>query len=145
MGTTDANGKSSLQMFCLKSMCIARCCVPIYIYIALCFCLAAIENRNRQPSDDDADFREWDVYPTSQGGRLFCAFVLPMGVMALTITMGTVSEELPKVGKGGEKSIKDLLEELKNVIDEDDDGTVTEEEYLLFCLKREQKVDEETL
>lgn len=147
-------------MFLLKLMCILRCCIPVYVYIVCCFILAAVENYNTTAENN----YKWDVLdtfyfaiitlttvgfgdlaPKSQPGRLLCSFVLPMGVMVLTIVLGLVSEELPQVGKGGEKTIKDLLGELRAVIEQDDDGTVTEEEYLLFCLIREQKVDEETL
>jgi len=153
-------GKTGFEMFLLKLMCILRCCIPVYVYIVCCFILAAVENYNTTAENN----YKWDVLdtfyfaiitlttvgfgdlaPKSQPGRLLCSFVLPMGVMVLTIVLGLVSEELPQVGKGGEKTIKDLLGELRAVIEQDDDGTVTEEEYLLFCLIREQKVDEETL
>lgn len=155
---------SGFELFTLKTVCILRCCLPVYVYIAFCFILAAIENHHGPATVAPSPYYKWDVLdtfyfsiitlttvgfgdlsPKTQAGRLFCAFLLPMGVIALTIVMGLISEELPKVGKGGDKTIKDLLGELNDVIEQDDDGTVTEEEYLLFCLIREQKVDEETL
>ena len=85
--------------------------------------------------------RRFQQWCTATGARRDSSTRTSGGLSTFT---GSVSFKIT-TGKGGEKSIKDLLEELKNVIDEDDDGTVTEEEYLLFCLKREQKVDEETL
>ena len=46
---------------------------------------------------------------------------------------------------GADKTLTQRLEELKEVIEQDDDGTVTPEEYIIFNLKKMGKVDEETL
>ena len=46
---------------------------------------------------------------------------------------------------GAEKTLLQRLEELSEVIDADDDGIVSEPEYILFNLKKMGKVDSDTL
>jgi len=129
---------------------VLKCCVPIYIYIAACFGLGEIEGWSATDSFYFAIITILtvgfgDKAPVTQEGRLFACFLLPVGLIAITIVGGITYEEVSKVGKGGEKTIKQLLEELKEVIEQDDDGTVTEEEYLLFCLLQQKRVEEDEL
>jgi voltage-gated potassium channel Kch len=146
---TAARLKDDWGLLALKAAVIFKCLIPIYLYIAACFILGAMEGWRGLDSIYYAIITVTtvgfgDKSPVTQEGRLFAAFLLPIGLMSLTIVLGLLVDEVPKVGQG-EKTIADLLDELKEVIDQDDDGTVTEEEYLIFCLKQEGKVDQDTL
>lgn len=46
---------------------------------------------------------------------------------------------------GADKTLQQRLEELNEVIEQDDDGTVTPEEYVIFSLKKMGKVDDDTI
>ena len=46
---------------------------------------------------------------------------------------------------GADKTLKDRLKELEAVIEQDDDGIVSPEEYVIFNLKAMGKVDEDTV
>ena len=48
------------------------------------------------------------------------------------------------MGKKKEKTLKDLLAELKDAIEKDDDGTVSVEEYILISLRTSGKLDDDT-
>jgi len=127
-----------------------KCFIPLYMYIAVCFVLGHMEGW----SGVDSFYYSiitlttvgfGDVTPQTQGGRVVASFLLPIGIITLTIVAGVAAEEIPKVGKPGEKTLKQLLADLQHVIEQDDDGTVSEEEYIIFCLKQEGKVDDDTL
>jgi len=149
MGTSQRLMKKFLT-FCQYVRVIMVCFIPLWFYIGMCFVLGHIEGWSGLDSIYFSIITMTtvgfgDVTPFTQDGRLFAAFLLPFGLIALTIVIGLTMPELDKIGKSGEKTISDLLNELKEVIEDDDDGTVTEEEYLIFCLKSEGKVDEDTL
>merc|ERR1711865_898362 len=97
-----------------------KCFIPLYMYIAVCFVLGHMEG--------------WSGVDSFY-----------YSIITLTIVAGVAAEEIPKVGKPGEKTLKQLLADLQHVIEQDDDGTVSEEEYIIFCLKQEGKVDDDTL
>ena len=46
---------------------------------------------------------------------------------------------------GADKTLRERLEELNEVIEADDDGIVSPEEYIIFNLKKMGKVDEDTI
>ena len=46
---------------------------------------------------------------------------------------------------GADKTLRQRLEQLHEVIDQDEDGTVSPEEYILFNLKKMGKVDDDTI
>ena len=46
---------------------------------------------------------------------------------------------------GADKSLKERIKELEEVIEADNDGTVSPEEYIIHNLKKMGKVDDETL
>lgn len=86
-----------------------------------------------------------DQTPISKGGRLLGALLVTMGVFCFTTLLAEIVEIRQAKRLGAEKSLRERLEELKEVIDQDDDGTVTPEEYIIFNLKKMGKVDDETL
>jgi hypothetical protein len=141
---------SKLRYYFLVAKAAGGACIPLYMYIAICFILGAIEGWSVL---DTVYFSVitvttvgfGDVTPDTQDGRLFAAFLLPFGLVALVVTSGMVGSEVMKVGQAKDKTISDLLDELAEVIEEDDDGIVTEEEYLVHCLKKDKIVDEEQL
>ena len=46
---------------------------------------------------------------------------------------------------GADKTLRERIDELHEVIDADDDGIVSMEEYILFNLKKMGKVDDDTI
>jgi len=127
----------------------AKVAIPIYIYIAACFVLGHMEDWSGVDSIyfsiitlTTVGFG--DVTPQTQEGRILASFLLPIGLVTLTIVGSSMAEKLASVGKKGKKSLKTLLSELQHVIEEDDDGTVSEEEFMIFMLKQSGKLDEDT-
>jgi len=137
------------KLFMMKFVVALKCAIPIYLYIAVCFVLGHMEDWSGVDSIyfsiitlTTVGFG--DVTPQSQGGRLLASFLLPIGLVTLTIVASSTAEKLASVGKPKGKSLKMLLSELQHVIEEDDDGTVSEEEFMIFMLKQSGKLDEDT-
>jgi potassium channel subfamily K len=137
-------------LFAKKLVVGLKVAIPIYVYFAASFVLGHMEGWS---GVDSIYFSVitlttvgfGDVTPQTQGGRIFASFLLPIGLITFTIVLGGMGEELAKVGKKGGKTLKQLLKDLQDVIEQDDDGTVSEEEYIIFSLKQDGKVDDDTL
>jgi len=86
-----------------------------------------------------------DVTPSSSVGRAVCAVLMPVAIFALSLFMAQLHHlsELDKMG--AQKTLGERLEELQEVIDADDDGTVSPTEYVIFNLKKMGKVDDDTV
>lgn len=81
-----------------------------------------------------------DVAPHSKGGKLFAALMVTFAVFCFTTLLAELVEIRQSKRLGAEKTLRERLSELKEVIDQDDDGTVTPEEYIIFNLKKMGKV-----
>ena len=86
-----------------------------------------------------------DQVPHSKGGKLFASVLVTMGVFCFTTLLAELVEIRQSKRLGAEKTLRERLVELTEVIEQDNDGTVTPEEYVIFSLKKMGKVDEETL
>jgi voltage-gated potassium channel len=86
-----------------------------------------------------------DLAPTSDLGRALAIAYLPLGVVAVTNTLGTLAELKMQEGLAKAKTPEDMLKECIEVIAMDNDGTVTREEYMIHMLLKMAKVDDVTL
>lgn len=73
------------------------------------------------------------------------AILAVFGLTAFTIFLAELSDILQAHRNGADKSLLQRLEELGEVLNADDDGTVTQEEYILHNLRKMGKVDDDTL
>ena len=73
-----------------------------------------------------------DVSPISKVGKLLAAFLVAFGVFCFTTLLAELVEFKNSQRLGADKTLKQRLEELRDVIAQDDDGTVTPEEYIIF-------------
>lgn len=147
--------------------------LPCLIFIVCCFVLGVIENvyydcynLNVYPTYDDfiSDDRCWtvidsfyysiitlatigygDVTPHSIWGRIIATFLIPFAIVALTNFMGKLHDLRVSKRMGFDKSLRDRLDELHKVIEADDNGVVSPEEYILFNLKQMGKIDDDTV
>ena len=86
-----------------------------------------------------------DVAPLTKGGKLIAAFLVTLGLLAFTVLLSELNDLQNAKRLGADKTLRERLEELHEVIDQDEDGTVSPEEYILFNLQKMGKVDKETL
>merc|ERR1719310_1452565 len=80
-----------------------------------------------------------DVTPHSIWGRLMATLLIPFAIVALTTFMGNVHQLHTSKKMGMHKTLSQRLEELKEVIEQDDNQRVTPEEFILFNLKKMNK------
>ena len=66
--------------------------------------------------------------------------MVTFAVFCFTTLLAELVEIRQSKRLGAEKTLRERLSELKEVIDQDDDGTVTPEEYIIFNLKKMGKV-----
>lgn len=147
--------------------------LPCLFFICCCFVLGVIENVSYDcydselfPTHEDlvAASNCWtgidsfyysiitlstigygDVTPHSLWGQLIATFLIPFAIIALTNFMGKMHDLKMNKKMGADKTLKDRLKELEAVIEQDDDGVVSPEEYVIFNLKQMGKVDEDTV
>jgi len=86
-----------------------------------------------------------DVSPKTKGGKILGAFIVTLGVFCFTTLLAELAEIRHAKRLGAEKTLRQRLEELMEVVEKDDDGKVSPEEYIIFNLKKMGKVDDETL
>merc|ERR1712216_465376 len=86
-----------------------------------------------------------DVSPATKEGRIFAIFLLPLGIVGISQASGSVVNVLDNEKQGASETLMDKVIELERIIAEDDDGTVTLEEFTINQLKKVYHVDEETL
>ena len=77
--------------------------------------------------------------------QLIATFLIPFAIIALTNFMGKMHDLKMSKKMGADKTLLERLSELEAVIDADDDGIVSPEEYVIFNLKQMGKVDEDTV
>jgi len=86
-----------------------------------------------------------DVTPHSKAGKLLGAVLVAFGVFCFTTLLAELVEFKNSQRLGADKTLAQRLEELREVILQDNDGTVSPEEYIIFNLKKMGKVDDELL
>jgi len=86
-----------------------------------------------------------DVSPSSTAGRAVMAIVMPLAVFSLSSFIATLNDIKQAEKMGGEKTLYEKLNDLQEVIEQDDDGVVSPEEYIIFNLLKMGKVDSDTL
>ena len=77
--------------------------------------------------------------------QLLATFLIPFAIISLTNFMGKMHDLKMSKKMGADKSLQQRLEDLGAVIEADDDGIVSPEEYVIFNLKQMGKVDEDTV
>ena len=86
-----------------------------------------------------------DVTAHTKHGKAVSAFLVTFGLLAFTMLLAQLNDMQQSKRLGAEKSLLERIEELEEVIEQDDDGTVTKDEYVIFNLKKMGKVDDDTL
>jgi len=86
-----------------------------------------------------------DVSAHTKGGKVLATLIVVMGVFCFTTLLAELNSIRESKRLGAEKTLTQRIDELNEVIEQDDDGNVTPEEYILFNLKKMGKVDDETL
>jgi len=129
---------------------INQCFYLVYLFMGLSFVLGHIEGWS--PLDSfyyavvtGTTVGYGDKSPATAAGRIFACFLLPLGVIGLSNAVGSISSVFEDEKQGASETLMDKVQELERIIAEDDDGTVTEEEFTIFQMKKIFHVDEETL
>ena len=86
-----------------------------------------------------------DVSPTSKLGKLLAAFIVVFGLLTFSILIAELNDMRHSQRLGAEKTLFQRLDELNEVIEADNDGTVSQEEFIIFNLKAMGSVDEDTI
>jgi hypothetical protein len=86
-----------------------------------------------------------DVTPKTKGGKALGTLLVTMGLFSFTALLAELADIQAQARLGAEKTLRQRLAELHEVIAQDNDGKVTAEEYILFNLKKMGKVEDETL
>jgi len=86
-----------------------------------------------------------DVSPHTKGGKALATLLIMMGVFCFTTLLAELNDISQAKRLGADKTLEQRLDELNEVIEQDDDGKVTTEEYIIFNLKKMGKVDEDTI
>ena len=68
-----------------------------------------------------------------------------MGLFSFTALLAELADIQAQARLGAEKTLQERLTELNEVIDQDDNGKVTADEYIIFNLKKMGKVDDMTI
>ena len=77
--------------------------------------------------------------------QLLATLLIPIAIISLTNFIGKMADIQSQKKMGMDKTLRERLEELNTVIEADDNGIVTVEEYVLFNLKQMGKVDDDTI
>jgi potassium channel subfamily K len=86
-----------------------------------------------------------DVSPHTKGGKALATLLIMMGVFCFTTLLAELNDISQAKRLGADKTLEQRLDELNEVIEQDDDGKVTTEEYIIFNLKKMGKVDDDTI
>ena len=85
-----------------------------------------------------------DVTPHSKAGKFIGALMVTLGLIVFTVFFSELYDIVQAEKMGADKTLLMRLEELNEVIEADDDGTVSESEYILFNLRKMGKVRRRT-
>ena len=83
-----------------------------------------------------------DVHPHTKGGKLLAAFLVVFGVLSFSTLLAEVNV---MVRFGADKTLRQRLLDLREVIEQDDNHMVTSGEFIFFNLKKMGKVDEDLI
>jgi len=86
-----------------------------------------------------------DVSPASGVGRTLMALLMPMAIFSLSSFISQFHQLREARRMGAEKTLRQRLHELIEVIEADADGIVSPEEYIIFSLRKMGKVDGDTI
>ena len=86
-----------------------------------------------------------DVAPKTKGGKALGTLLVTMGLFSFTSLLAGLADIQAQARLGAEKTLQERLIELNEVIDQDDNGKVTADEYIIFNLKKMGKVDDMTI
>ena len=86
-----------------------------------------------------------DVRPVTKGGKALGTLLVTMGLFSFTALLAELADIQAQARLGAEKTLQERLTELNEVIDQDDNGKVTADEYIIFNLKKMGKVDDMTI
>jgi len=86
-----------------------------------------------------------DVAPKTKGGKALGTLLVTMGLFSFTALLAELADIQAQARLGAEKTLQERLIELNEVIDQDDNGKVTADEYIIFNLKKMGKVDDMTI
>ena len=70
-----------------------------------------------------------DVTPHSRGGKLLASFLVAFGVFCFTALLADLAQAQLARRLGADKTLAQKLKELVEVVEQDDDGTVSAAEY----------------
>merc|ERR1711865_137062 len=119
--------------------------LPCLFFIVCCFVLGVIENVSYDCYNTDIFPTHADLVAASNCWTGIATFLIPFAIIALTNFMGKMHDLKMSKKMGADKTLLERLSELEAVIDADDDGIVSPEEYVIFNLKQMGKVDEDTV
>ena len=71
--------------------------------------------------------------------------IMPAAVFTLSSFVAKLHDLNQRQRMGADKTLRERLDELNEVVEADDDGVVSPEEYIIFNLKKMGKVDEDTI
>ena len=83
-----------------------------------------------------------DVHPHTKGGKLLAAFLVVFGVLSFSTLLTEINV---MVRFGADKTLRQRLVDLREVIEQDDNHMVTSGEFIFFNLKKMGKVDEDII
>jgi hypothetical protein len=83
-----------------------------------------------------------DVHPHTKGGKLLAACLVVFGVLSFSTLLTEINV---MVRFGADKTLRQRLVDLREVIEQDDNHMVTRGEFIFFNLKKMGKVDEDII
>lgn len=129
---------------------INKCFSLFYVFLVMSFVLGYIEGWT--PLDSfyyaivtGTTVGYGDVAPITKAGRIFATFLLPFGMVGVSNALGSIASVFEDEKAGAGETLMDKVQELEKIIAEDDDGTVTEEEFTIFQVTKLYNIDEQTL
>jgi len=127
-----------------------RCMLPVFFFIGLGMLMGHFEGWTMLDSIyysciTITTIGYGDVSPGTENGQIFAIFFIPLAVISLTNSLGALADIGNAEDAGNDRTLMGMLGELEEVIQADDDGTVTPEEYVLYNLKKMGKVDQSTI
>ena len=84
-----------------------------------------------------------DVHAHTKGGKILATIICLTGILCFTALAKEIHAYFQEKELGTSKSLRQRLVELNEVVEQDENGKVTPEEYVIFSLKKMGKVDKD--
>eukprot|EP00900_Chrysochromulina_parva_P020367 jgi/Chrpa1/2964/Chrysochromulina_OHIO_Genome00013545-RA len=84
-----------------------------------------------------------DVHAHTKGGKILATIIALTGILCFTALAKEIHAYFQEKQLGTSKSLRQRLVELNEVVEQDENGKVTPEEYVIFSLKKMGKVDKD--